>query len=155
MALTLKKNKLLQGNRRMFMDGKPPSKDTEAVGRVVEDLGIVRMLEVVRRHAEGGHDQFGELQALLEEWLESAAVTVTQGVYRHYEGGEYLVHFVMVDKRTRQKKVAYEALYDHPEGQHWTCSVEDFLALVEHDGQQVPRFVFDEQATQDRAIEAD
>jgi hypothetical protein len=67
------------------------------------------------------------------------------GKYRHFRGREYEVIGLAHDSETLDEIVVYRALYNSPEfGDQalWVRPRADFEALVDQDGQQVPRFQF-------------
>jgi hypothetical protein len=61
----------------------------------------------------------------------------TPGLYRHYKGGTYTVLGLATTEATGIPVVVYTNVTT---GQWWTRPVEDFIAMVEHEGEQVPRF---------------
>ena len=65
---------------------------------------------------------------------------IALGVYKHYKGGEYEVIANGLLENTEEPAVVYKALYDNPKSEVWIRTEADFLATVEHSGQQVPRF---------------
>lgn len=69
---------------------------------------------------------------------------IKPGIWRHSKTGNlYRVHFVASDADNPEKKtVVYEALYDNPKSKFWYRSPDDFVKIVEIDGQKVPRYVF-------------
>jgi molecular chaperone GrpE len=60
------------------------------------------------------------------------------GVYRHYKGHEYSV--IDVAEHTETSDIL--AVYHSHEGKHWARPIDNFLATVEVEGEQVPRFQF-------------
>ena len=69
-------------------------------------------------------------------------MNITPGIYRHYKGNEYRVHFVAKHSETLEKVVVYEALYDNTESKFWVRPIELFTDEVEWEGKKVPRFTF-------------
>lgn len=63
------------------------------------------------------------------------------GIYKHYKGKEYRVHFVARHSETLEDYVVYEPLYSS-QSQYWIRPQKMFEELVEVDGKQVPRFEF-------------
>ncbi len=64
------------------------------------------------------------------------------GIYQHYKGGKYKVHFVSKHSETLEEFVVYEALYDNPESKFWSRPIDLFTDEVEWEGKTVKRFVF-------------
>ena len=63
------------------------------------------------------------------------------GVYEHYKGGQYLVLGIARCDETGEPLVVYVRLYSRPGGIPMTVrSLESFLAVVQHNGETVPRF---------------
>ena len=62
------------------------------------------------------------------------------GIYKHYKGGKYKVHFVAKHSETLEEFVVYETLYNNPESKFWVRPIELFTDEVEWDGKMVPRF---------------
>ena len=67
---------------------------------------------------------------------------IRPGIYEHYKGGRYQVHFVAKFEENMQPMVVYEALYDNPEGPYFVRPLDVFLDEVEIDGAIKPRFRF-------------
>jgi hypothetical protein len=64
--------------------------------------------------------------------------SIPTGRYRHYKGGEYEVLGVVRHSESLEPMVLYRPLYN-PSG-CWVRPFSMFLELVEHEGQQQPRF---------------
>ena len=70
---------------------------------------------------------------------------IETGRYRHFKGNFYEVIAVAKNSDTLGEVVVYKALYqtsDFPMGQVWTRSLDDFVAMVDVDGKEVPRFEY-------------
>ncbi|HAT03194.1 MAG TPA: DUF1653 domain-containing protein [Candidatus Magasanikbacteria bacterium] len=67
---------------------------------------------------------------------------IKPGIYRHYKGKEYRVHFVAKHSETLEKFVVYETLYDNPESKFWIRPIELFTDNVKWNGDIVPHFTF-------------
>ena len=67
---------------------------------------------------------------------------IKPGLYKHYKGGEYRVHFVALDEATEEPMVVYEALYENDKSRFWIRSVKNFTETLLIDGKQTPRFQF-------------
>jgi len=67
---------------------------------------------------------------------------IKSGIYQHYKGGEYKVHFVSKHSETLEEFVVYEALYDNPTSKFWIRPIELFIDEVEWEGKTMPRFEF-------------
>lgn len=69
-------------------------------------------------------------------------MSIRPGVYQHYKGKKYRVHFVAHHSETLEPLVVYEALYDTENGlgQYFVRPLAMFLETVEVDGKSVPRF---------------
>ena len=67
------------------------------------------------------------------------------GRYQHYKGKFYQVIGVARHSETLEEMVVYQGEYNDPEfGNNpiWVRPKQDFLATVEVNGQQIPRFRF-------------
>ena len=67
---------------------------------------------------------------------------IKPGIYRHYKGGMYKVHFEVKHSETLEDLVVYEALYKNPKIMHWVRPSKMFFELVKKDGKEVQRFQF-------------
>ncbi len=67
-------------------------------------------------------------------------MNIKPGIYRHYKGNEYRVHFVGKHSETLEEFVVYETLYDNPESKLWVRPMALFTDEVEWEGKLVPRF---------------
>lgn len=63
------------------------------------------------------------------------------GIYRHYKGREYKVHFVGRHSETLEDFVVYEPLYES-ESKFWIRPLSMFTEEVEIEGKKLPRFEF-------------
>lgn len=77
---------------------------------------------------------------------ESLYSIVQPGIYRHSKTGKlYQVLGTARDDKDGRVVIVYIGLYQHPErgyGAWSTRDVEDFIAMVEVDGTEVPRFTW-------------
>lgn len=64
---------------------------------------------------------------------------IIPGHYRHFKGGEYRVLHTARHSETMEEMVVYRALYG--EGGVWVRPAAMWNETVEHEGQQVLRFV--------------
>jgi hypothetical protein len=62
------------------------------------------------------------------------------GLYEHYKGMCYRVHFVVRHSETLEELVCYETLYENELGKMWVRPKAMFLETVEINGTVVPRF---------------
>jgi hypothetical protein len=62
------------------------------------------------------------------------------GLYEHYKGMRYRVHFVVRHSETLEELVCYETLYENELGKMWVRPKAMFLETVEINGTVVPRF---------------
>lgn len=62
------------------------------------------------------------------------------GIYKHFKGNSYKVHFVAKNSETLEEFVVYEALYDNTDSKYWLRPVEMFEEYIERDGKKVKRF---------------
>ena len=71
---------------------------------------------------------------------------IKPGIYEHYKGGKYRVHFVATHSETLENFVVYEALYDcrtFGKGSIWVRPLEMFQEnITSIDGNKIPRFRF-------------
>jgi len=67
---------------------------------------------------------------------------IKRGVYQHFKGGKYRVHYVAKHSETLEEFVVYEALYDNKNGKYWIRPAEMFEGHKEKDGQKIKRFTF-------------
>ena len=67
---------------------------------------------------------------------------VKQGIYKHFKGNQYRVHFVAEHSETLEEFVAYEALYENKDGKFWIRPVKSFEEQIERDGKKIRRFEF-------------
>lgn len=63
------------------------------------------------------------------------------GIYKHYKGREYKVHFVGRHSESLEDFVIYEPLYDS-DSKYWIRPLKMFEEYVERDGKKVRRFEF-------------
>jgi len=64
--------------------------------------------------------------------------TIPMGRYRHYKGQDYSVVGFARHSETLETMVLYVPLYG--EGGYWVRPLGMFTELVNHEGQDVPRF---------------
>jgi hypothetical protein len=69
-------------------------------------------------------------------------IMIQPGLYKHFKGNAYQVHFVAKSSENLEEFVAYEALYENKEGKYWVRPLAMFLETVEHNGKKVKRFEF-------------
>lgn len=69
------------------------------------------------------------------------------GIYRHYKGPEYRVYEVARHSETDEQLVVYRPLYG--EAKLWVRPLEMFIETVVYQGQSLPRFQWDRDATDD------
>lgn len=69
---------------------------------------------------------------------------VRPGIYRHHKEGLYRVLFLARHSETEEALVVYQALYG--ERGYWARPLGHFLEKVRVGDQEVPRFVFVEEA---------
>ncbi len=62
---------------------------------------------------------------------------ITPGLYRHYKGGVYKVHFTALDKDRDEIMVVYESAVH---GTLYVRPLEEFTGLVVHENNRVPRY---------------
>lgn len=65
---------------------------------------------------------------------------VKSGIYKHFKGNKYKVHFVAKASETLEDLVVYEALYDNKDGKYWIRPVKSFEEEIEREGKTVKRF---------------
>ena len=68
-------------------------------------------------------------------------MSIKPGIYNHYKGNEYRVHFVARHSETLEDYVIYEPLYES-ESLYWVRPLKMFCENVIVDGKEVPRFQF-------------
>lgn len=68
---------------------------------------------------------------------------IKPGIYKHSKKGNlYRVIGVAAHSETLEPMVIYEAQYENPVSKLWARPLDNFTAIVEVDGKEVPRFVF-------------
>jgi len=69
-------------------------------------------------------------------------MSVQPGIYQHYKGKRYRVHYVALHSETLEPFVVYEALYELEDGlvPYFVRPLSMFLETVVVDGETVPRF---------------
>jgi hypothetical protein len=76
----------------------------------------------------------------LNDMLAAAARQVEIGrTYRHYKGNDYTVVDLVITEATNEVEVVYSRLQVEPQV-HFVRPLKSWLEIVEHEGQQVPRF---------------
>lgn len=64
------------------------------------------------------------------------------GIYRHYKGKLYRVHYIATHSETKEPFVVYETLYDNEIDSHWIRPLKMFLEMVETKDGIKPRFEY-------------
>ena len=72
-------------------------------------------------------------------------VKMRKGIYRHYKGKEYRVLLVARHSESGEEMVVYQALYG--EQGLWVRPLSMFREQVSVDGQLVPRFAYQPEAS--------
>ncbi len=67
---------------------------------------------------------------------------VKSGIYKHFKGNLYRVHFVGRNSETLEDCVVYEALYENAHGKYWIRPIEMFEEYVVRDGKKMKRFEY-------------
>ena len=68
---------------------------------------------------------------------------IKPGIYKHFKGMLYKVHFVVRHSESLEYLVVYEALYDNPNGKYWVRPYEMFIGdKIFEDGTKVKRFEY-------------
>lgn len=69
---------------------------------------------------------------------------VLRGIYQHFKGGKYRVHFIAHHSETLEPLVVYEALYEMADdvGPYFVRPLAMFTEEVTHEGTLQPRFVY-------------
>ncbi|MDD2499710.1 MAG: DUF1653 domain-containing protein [Geobacter sp.] len=70
--------------------------------------------------------------------VHAVEISVKQGLYRHYKGGEYEVVGVARHSETDEQLVVYRCLYDN--NSLWVRPLAMFLESVLVEGRELPRF---------------
>ena len=65
---------------------------------------------------------------------------IKPGIYKHFKGNKYKVHFVAKHSETLEDLVVYEALYENKDGKYWIRPVKSFEEEIEREGKTVKRF---------------
>ena len=78
-------------------------------------------------------------------------MSIRVGFYRHFKGMPYRVLGTARHSETMEELVVYQALYG--EQGLWVRPAAMFAENVEHDGNTVPRFAFERDATDPLAIQ--
>jgi hypothetical protein len=65
---------------------------------------------------------------------------IRPGIYEHYKGNRYRVHFVAKWEADLSPVVVYEALDANPEGPYFVRPLDVFSEEVEVDGVKRPRY---------------
>lgn len=67
---------------------------------------------------------------------------LTPGIYQHYKGNKYKVHFLAKHSETLEDMVVYEALYENEIGKFWVRPFSMFNEDITVDGESKKRFTF-------------
>lgn len=62
------------------------------------------------------------------------------GIYEHYKGMRYKLHFIVKHSENLEDLVVYETLYENKLGKMWVRPLGMFLENVTVNGQVKPRF---------------
>lgn len=62
---------------------------------------------------------------------------IATGLYKHYKGGVYKVHFTALDKDNDVVMVVYE---NTVHGTIYVRPLEEFTGFVVHEGNRIPRY---------------
>ena len=62
------------------------------------------------------------------------------GLYRHYKGKLYRVHFTALHSETREPLVVYETMYRNNKSKYWVRPASMFCEKITIDGATLPRF---------------
>ncbi|HEY4506249.1 MAG TPA: DUF1653 domain-containing protein [Candidatus Paceibacterota bacterium] len=65
---------------------------------------------------------------------------IKPGIYRHYKGNEYRVHFVVKHSETGEEMVVYEALYNNEKSKFWVRPAKMWNESVDINEEKKPRF---------------
>ncbi len=65
------------------------------------------------------------------------------GIYRHFKGNQYRLLFTARHSETLEPMVVYQALYG--DRGIWVRPASMWLEIVERDGQQYQRFIWEEE----------
>lgn len=64
------------------------------------------------------------------------------GIYKHYKGGIYKLHFIATHSETLEKLVIYEQIKGDHVGSIWARPLSMFKEDVEWEGKTVKRFTY-------------
>ncbi len=68
---------------------------------------------------------------------------IKAGIYKHSKTGNlYKVHFLAKHSETLEDMVVYECLYENERSKFWVRPSSMFTEIVTIDGNEVPRFQF-------------
>ncbi|MFO0704053.1 MAG: DUF1653 domain-containing protein [Patescibacteria group bacterium] len=67
---------------------------------------------------------------------------IKPGIYKHFKGGKYKVHFVAKNSENLEEFVVYEALYENKDGKYWIRPAKMFDDEKMNDGKLVKRFQY-------------
>ena len=67
---------------------------------------------------------------------------IKPGIYKHYKGNRYKVHFTALHSESKEQMVVYECLYNNPLGQFWVRPSAMFSETVEINNVKQARFEF-------------
>jgi hypothetical protein len=63
---------------------------------------------------------------------------ISTGLYKHYKGGTYKVHFTALDKDNDVIMVVYESVVH---GSIYVRPLSEFTGYIVHEGNRIPRYV--------------
>jgi hypothetical protein len=67
---------------------------------------------------------------------------IKPGIYKHYKGKLYKVHYLAKHSETLNEFVVYETLYENTESKYWIRPLAMFTENVKLGSITVPRFTF-------------
>jgi hypothetical protein len=67
---------------------------------------------------------------------------IRPGIYKHYKGKLYRVHYAAKHSETLEEFVVYESLYENKESKYWIRPLKMFMENVKHKNETVSRFTF-------------
>ena len=65
---------------------------------------------------------------------------IKKGIYLHYKGKKYRVHYTAKDNDTLSDFVVYETLYDNDFSRWWVRKAEIFGGKIKIDGKMIQRY---------------
>ena len=73
--------------------------------------------------------------------------SIISGIYRHFKGNSYLVYSSAKCSETDEVMVIYRCLYGNYD--LWVRPIDNFNSTVDVNGEPVPRFSFEREASED------